>query len=164
MSKKMTFEEAWALWNASPQNPFGTLFVDNEPIDTFHARKGRCFELAGRAIIFGNTPKNSLLVHGTWMGPGAEEPYAHAWIQLSDGRIWEPITCLLVPRKVWETVTKARSERLYSRHTASTLMIKSKHWGCWHETKGLIDDATDATKEEHQGETGSEDSTSAVRG
>lgn len=118
-------------------------------------RLGRCYELAAKGIqgwwmlregglvsreLLGTnslpvsgSPAPTSLVHGTWHGPNAAERIAHAWLVLDDGRVWEPVTSLICDPVLFEAYTRAVPTRTYTEKQARVHMLRSGHFGPWHE-------------------------------
>lgn len=117
------------------QSFFGTRKANGEPSATFDERRHRCFELATYAVVFGTAPEGSLLVHGSWYGPGAIERIAHAWVELPDGFIWEPITCNVYEKTSFEHWTQCWPERTYSKPVAQRLIHETGNYGSWHGSR-----------------------------
>lgn len=112
---------------------FGTEFAGGDRAISREERRNRCFELAGHAVVFGSVPEGSLLVHGSWHGPAEDMVrIAHAWVQLPDGWVWEPISCNVYKQEEFEHWAAAWSERSYSKAHAKALMNSSGHYGAWH--------------------------------
>jgi hypothetical protein len=65
----------------------------NPTADLSHRQRlGRCYELSGTIAL--HNP-HVMLVHGSIQGFNFPR-IAHAWVELPDGSVWEPVT-----NKVW---------------------------------------------------------------
>jgi GNAT superfamily N-acetyltransferase len=112
---------------------FGTGHVDG-PSTTFDERLTRCYELAASAL-FAGAPEGSVLVHGSIHGYGAPRRIGHAWLNLPDGTVWEPITAKVYDKDAWTAYARAREERVYTKDQAAKELIGSGHYGRWHESE-----------------------------
>lgn len=125
-------------WEPSNTVDFlGTENANGEPSLTFQHRRGRCYELAGWAVLFGGTaPPNTLLVHGSWTGPIPKERIGHAWLLLPGGaQVWEPIRARLYDRDEFYAWTKAWDEVSYSVAHARRMVTAHEHFGRWHTSR-----------------------------
>lgn len=120
----------------SEPRPVGRVwFCAQEP--EFEARISRCYELAGRAVVMGSAPAGAMLVHGSWHGPGAPRRIGHAWVEWESEvgpRVWEPITGRIYETEAFYAWTAAEIEVAYTKAEASREMVKSGHFGRWHES------------------------------
>lgn len=115
---------------------FGTKSVGDESALTVDERLRRCFELAGYALTIGDAPSDAILIHGTWQHiVHAERRIAHAWLELPDGQIWEPIQGNIWHRRAWIALLQPQEERRYTRAEARRLVALHHHWGRWHESE-----------------------------
>ena len=112
---------------------FGTGHVDG-PSATFDQRITRCYELAANAL-FAGAPEGSELVHGSIHGYGAPRRIGHAWLNLPDGTVWEPITAKVYDKDAWTAYARAREERVYTKDQAAKELIGSGHYGRWHDSE-----------------------------
>ena len=81
-----------------PETPVdGKLWLGTDEPDAmkFEDRLRRCYELAGKGIL--HAPEGSTLVHGTIEGFGNPR-IGHAWVELPDGSVWEPISRVVYPK------------------------------------------------------------------
>jgi hypothetical protein len=114
---------------------FGTEEVEGDP-----SRKGRCYELSCYALVFGTAPPNSILVHGSIHGPDDDmERIAHAWLELPNGKVWEPYTHSVYVN--WLTFAEPREERRYTRYQAIRMVRQTGTWGAWHDVTWPVRDA-----------------------
>lgn len=115
---------------------FGSETIEDEPAGTTAERAGRCYELTAYALLFGSAPLGTVLVHGTVQGNGPR--IGHAWLELPDGSVWEPMYHLIYLN--WTEYASAVEERRYTSTEARRLIMSSGHWGCWHDTAGVTRD------------------------
>lgn len=113
----------------------GTEHANDEPSAEYEDRLKRCFELACYALVFGDAPAGSRLVHGSWHGPNAEQRIRHAWLELPDGLIWEPIHAAIYRADQIREYARMWDERTYDKHTASRMTLDWGHYGPWHESR-----------------------------
>lgn len=102
--------------------------------DTDELRKGRCYELAGFALLLGTAPEGTVLVHGTMDG-GPSTPHGrmgHAWLVLPNGLVWEPRFGHIYTPEQWENFASPTVERSYTKKEAAKRMRDEGHWGRWH--------------------------------
>lgn len=114
----------------------------------FDERLGNCYELAATAFMdyyFNHAgvdkalvmeargvPVPTTLVHGTWSSPETREhPIAHAWVVLSDGRIWEPISALIFDAEKFYSFCEPHDMETYAEHEVRVNMLKHGHYGRW---------------------------------
>jgi len=114
--------------------------ADDKPV--LRERLTHCYELAAWAftdwpdkaeqIEYLGLPTPVTLVHGMWQGP---EPVAigHAWVVLSDGAIWEPISMTLCDPETFYEYTRGVNVETYSETAVAINMVLSGHFGPWHE-------------------------------
>jgi hypothetical protein len=116
-------------------------------------RLGRCYELAVKAFVgwdearhtwWTGSPSDDLtlpspvtLVHGTWVDPDHvllqdKHRIGHAWVELSDGYIWEPITGLICEPTLFHAFGSTVDVETYSETAARINMVRSQHFGPWH--------------------------------
>lgn len=115
---------------------FGTVnHVPDEPSYTFDQRIGRCYELAGHAVLSRSVPEGTMLVHGSWHGPYATRRIGHAWLVLPDGNIWEPITMEVFTPDDFFAWTNAIAEVEYDWTEAAYNAVEFESYGRWHESE-----------------------------
>lgn len=131
----MTDSTAYDTEPANVIDYLGTENANDEPSLLFGQRRGRCYELAGYAIAFGNVPAGTLLVHGSWTGPVPKERIGHAWLLLPDGLVWEPIRARIYDRDEFYAWTKAWDEATYNQQVARRHLSASGHYGRWHKSR-----------------------------
>lgn len=112
---------------------FGTEHPSRGPAETQEQRAGRCYELAGHALLLGSAPRDSLLIHGTIEGFGNPR-FGHAWLLLPDfNNIWEPMQAKIWPLIVWRGIANPKVNRTYSYEELQRFALKFEHWGPWHD-------------------------------
>lgn len=94
----------------------------------FEERKGYCYVLAMRYTY--EHPIRAL-IHGTIHGPHMPR-IDHAWVELPDGSVWEPITNSTFDQQDFRILFGAREERRYNDTEAARAMLRSNHFGPWH--------------------------------
>lgn len=92
---------------------------------------GRCYELSGKQVINSGDP-GAHLVHGTIQGFG-EPPIGHAWVELSDGSVWEPAGATVYPGEVFAALFNPVEHARHSAHEASVKMLVTGHFGPWED-------------------------------
>lgn len=109
-----------------PKQGYGT---DTRDADTFDKRLARCFELATKAAAYG-APDGSTLVNGSIQG--FDNPrISHAWVELPDGTVWEPITRDIIDPRIWKAVYRPVEDVRYSRDEVFQNMAAFAHYGPW---------------------------------
>jgi hypothetical protein len=97
-------------------------------------RQGRCWELAMMAMMREPEADRFTLVHGSILLAWQTETDArirHAWIELSDGRIYDPVKDSYEPAEQYMTKNRALVEHRYSRVEAARVCTEAKHSGPW---------------------------------
>jgi hypothetical protein len=94
----------------------------------FKDRLGRCYELAGRRVLFATD--SPILVHGTIQGRGYP-PNPHAWVILPDGQVWEPVSDSVMPAVVYDALFNPVENHRYSVVEVSLIAGRDRHWGPW---------------------------------
>lgn len=117
------------------QTYLGTEADGDEVFLTFEQRIKNCYHLAGYAVVFGEAGRSSRLVHGSWQGPTAEQRIGHAWVELPNGLIWEPIFAAIFDGEELRRYARMWDERTYDYHVAKKMIQSSGHWGRWHESR-----------------------------
>jgi hypothetical protein len=86
----------------------------------------RCYEIAGVAMIVKQAPpEGTVLVHGV------EQNRYYAWLELPDGRLWDPVTC------EFDTLRPQYVAARYTPREAARKLRETGYWGWWSET-GII--------------------------
>lgn len=113
---------------------FGTDVIEGETLTVFERRLSRCYELA--AVAFVSTSDSALLIHGSMHGPHEDnQRIAHAWLQLNEKLLWEPITACVYDAVEYSQYARLWEERRYDIHVAARLIQSSNHLGPWHESR-----------------------------
>lgn len=95
---------------------------------TMNDRLGRCYELAGRRVLFDEDA--AILVHGT-IQRDPLPPNPHAWVILPDRLVWEPVTEMTLPADAFARFFGAKEDRRYSPKEVAIQTAQSGHWGPW---------------------------------
>lgn len=96
---------------------------------------GRCYELAGD-YIFTVLPDPEFagvhLVHGAIQRRDKRElPNPHAWVDLCNGEIWEPVTDKLYPEPIFAALYNPTEYVRYGRLEAVKTMWRHRNYGAW---------------------------------
>lgn len=118
----------------------GTERANDEPSATYEERRGRCYELAGYAVAFGQASVISGVkcVHGSWHGPNAEQRIGHAWVEVPTPAgllIWEPINGVLFNADEFRKYTRAWDEVTYDLPTLRRALAAHGNYGRWHQSR-----------------------------
>lgn len=93
-------------------------------------RYKRCHEIAATALISGTAPADAVLVQGidrTVYGVSRE----HSWLELPDGRLWDPVTCELDTLRPQVIVAR------YTCEQARSKLLETGFWGWWSGPSAL---------------------------
>ncbi len=109
-------------------------------------RAGRCYQLAGRAMLDGKFGAKARLVHGVLcrVPLNDTEPFrlsklvhGHAWIERGD-EIWDPVHDQWFPADVYrdlfwplEGPLFARARRRFTKLATAKKLIAENYWGSW---------------------------------
>lgn len=94
-------------------------------------REGRCYEIAARALVLNDTcPEGTVLVHGILL----QDTYAHAWLELPGGTVWEPREHAFWPPEEWAEICTRVSVR-YTRAEAIAVMLETHTYGPWQKDR-----------------------------
>jgi hypothetical protein len=126
--------------NVNAVTYFGTDFLnrEDEPAYDYSTRKSRCYELACQALVWGTAPKDSFLIHGSMDGhlPDGIGRIGHAWLELPNGKIWEPIMGDLFESWTdWQIWADAQTERRYTLARVQRYITATRTFGPWQPTK-----------------------------
>lgn len=117
----------------------GTENLDpDEPARDYSERKSRCYELACQALVWGDAPAGSTLIHGSMDGhlPDGLGRIGHAWLEFPDGMIWEPIMGDLFRTWAdWQMWSDAITEHTYTLRQVQLLLTQHETYGPWAPTK-----------------------------
>ena|ERR1039458_1250582 len=99
-------------------------------------RQGRCYELALRVMLHEPSAERLTLVHGR-ISQIKNDDYLidHAWIELNDGRIYDPVLDKHTPQDEYVRTRGAVIERQYPRAEAIRVAVKTGHYGPWHRAE-----------------------------
>lgn len=111
---------------------FGSADIPGEPPAIGELRRGRCYELAAFALAYGSAPADAVLIHGSIDGGSELGRFGHAWLQLADGRIWEPRDATIYPAS-WLHWADARTEVEYTRAEVHDMLVVYFNYGPWHD-------------------------------
>lgn len=118
---------------------YADLPSDQQSVST---RITRCYEISATALVHSDAvrskvekeglPSPEVLIHGRWSSPNTrDKPIPHAWVLLSDGHVWEPITKTLCDPVRFASYTQCVSARTYDREAALHQMVTTGHYGGW---------------------------------
>lgn len=95
-------------------------------------RTSRCYELASSAMIR-LAPRGATLVHGSIYNPDFPVPgrMGHAWIELPDGAVWEPVFGIIYEPLAWLEYASPEIERAFTYDDVLHLTLSSGHHGPW---------------------------------
>ena len=95
------------------------------PICRARKRHGRCYELAGKALL--RLPKGTewRLIHSELIG-------GHAWLE-RDGEVWDPVRGRqsVTDAMGADAYRSARGRIQYTRRQAAENVANTKTWGPW---------------------------------
>lgn len=117
-----------------PSSPYyGTENVGDDAAHKLDQRLGRCYELAGYALTLGDAPAGSTLVHGSIHAVLLRNTTRidHAWIELPDGDVWEPVSRVIWPIGAWNAFAQPVISHRYVADEARTKILNFHHWGPW---------------------------------
>ena len=92
-------------------------------------RLGRCYELAGREV----PGSGGTLVHGSIHHVLVNNRIDHAWIELADGSVWEPISQDVYPPSAFAALFRPTVAGRYSRSEVWSITLETGHWGPWDD-------------------------------
>src|ERR1035437_3222303 len=104
-----------------------------ESISRLRKRHGRCYELALRVMLHEPGAERFTLIHGR-ISQIKNDDYLinHAWINLNDGRIYDPVLDKYIPAVEYLATRCAVIERQYTHEEAMSISVKAGHYGPWH--------------------------------
>lgn len=104
-----------------------TPFV-NPTADLPHPQRlGRCYELSGLVAL--HNP-DFTLVHGSIQGLKFPR-IAHAWVELPDGSVWEPVSNKVWNRSIFDGFYRAQVTVKYDHRSMCERCARHEHWGPW---------------------------------
>ena len=111
------------------------------------SRKGDCYRLAASHLLYDEAPEGSLLVHGQASFMPSHLPclpFDHAWVEYPDGRVYEPISQMVLTPAEWEAIGRVAywaaeadkqgwpwAERRYDKETTRQHVLDETTWGPW---------------------------------
>jgi hypothetical protein len=101
---------------------------------SYSQRLGRCYELAGNAVL---DEKDWKLVHGSIQGFGNPR-LGHAWALTDDGRVYEAVFDEFWPAKAFANFFSPIEDAVYDFDAMATNMLTTSHWGPWSEERSGI--------------------------
>ena len=116
-----------------------------ESLARVRKRQGRCYKLAGLAMLNEPDAERLTLVHGTVCRMPVDQipassrigcawinsPIGHAWIETADGRIYDPTTNCYTPASLYVRERRATVHRCFTRAQVIRLVLATRRWGCW---------------------------------
>jgi len=100
---------------------------------------GTCYKDAWEYI---NRIKTGTLVHGAVINRPGESYVTHAWVELPDGKLWEPQSNYIFPKDIFMTRFQAKELVRYTADEAIKMGKKTGKYGPWEERAILL--ATEA--------------------
>jgi hypothetical protein len=101
-------------------------------------RRGRCYELAFKAVHEEPGADKFTLVHG-YVHTTFGDALAHAWIETSDGRVYDTLLDRYMAIDEYTAERGAVIERRYTRMEAVQLAADTGDLGGpWHKTAGYL--------------------------
>ena len=96
-----------------------------------HNRDGRCYELSFKVMAEEPGAENFTLVHGTVRFRENGFDIDHAWIEVGDGRIYDPtLDCYVTP--VEFKTRRPTVQQRYLRTEMLKLADETRHFGPWN--------------------------------
>jgi len=103
--------------------------------ETFDERLTRCYELSWKTLNeIGGGGEGHQLVHGSIHGP--DSPVGripHAWVELADGTIFDPVLDLWFSPDEWERGFSAEAAVKYDFDEVGRQSLVSMNMGPWHD-------------------------------
>jgi hypothetical protein len=93
--------------------------------------RGYCYEMAFKYLATQRDEPALRLVHRTLRIVG--NPYAHAWVELSDVWVFDPAAQRFYDREAYYRELQAEAERVYTATEAGQLALTTGHYGPWPE-------------------------------
>ena len=113
--------EVIAAIRAQRRETFGT--------GRLRTRYKRCHEIAATALTLGTAPADAVLVQG--IDRTAHIDREHSWLELPDGRIWDPVTC------EFDTLRPQAIVARYTREHAMDKLLETGFYGWWSGPSAL---------------------------
>ncbi len=98
-------------------------------------REGRSYELAMKIMLNESDAKRFTLVHGTIVSQLLEPPlcFDHAWIELDDGRIFDPVANCYERADKWHANTIAKHR--YTHLEVRRMVAATGNVGPWTDAE-----------------------------
>lgn len=108
------------------QELFGTeiLAVDDQD-------RGYSHELAGYALLYGSAPIDAILVQGSLHHVRSSRRIPHAWLELANRTIWEPVMGETWVPTVWQYVMRPVEDQRYTLGDVRDMLTTHRTWGPW---------------------------------
>jgi hypothetical protein len=103
--------------------------------ETFDERLTRCYELSWKTISkISGGGEGHQLVHGSIHGPGSSAGrIPHAWVELADGTVFDPVLDLWFSPDEWERGFSAEAAVKYDFDEVGRQSAASMNMGPWHD-------------------------------
>ena len=125
--EKRPFLEYTARANPDVREPVGSVTA-MKCLKRIRNRRHRCYELAAMVMLNEPGAEQFTLIHGR-----GEYGLDHAWIDLNDGRVYDPVADTYTPVEEYPGVV----ERRYTKMEAACEIDKTSHWGAWHVSPAM---------------------------
>jgi hypothetical protein len=103
-------------------------------------RQGRCYELAARVMMDEVGADQFTLVHGYCH----TRFFGHAWIELGDGRVFDPVLDVTWSADEYAKRLGAEAEHRYSQMEFAKLMSATRVYGPWTDDERLLTNTEEA--------------------
>jgi hypothetical protein len=100
-------------------------------------RQGRCYELVGRVMLYEEGSEAFTLVHGVVNSGFAWRRVEHAWIELPDGRVYEPVLNEYMDKAGFDSRAKPSECQRYTLKQAVRLIGYGGNFGPWTDSERL---------------------------
>jgi hypothetical protein len=103
--------------------------------ETFDERLTRCYELSWQTLTtISRKGEGHQLVHGSIHGPGSSVGrIPHAWVELADGTVFDPVLDLWFSPDEWERGFSAEAAVKYDFDEVGRQSAASMNMGPWHD-------------------------------
>ena len=126
----MTTELKPEFLRTIPHPPFKTM-------RRIRKRQGRCYELAGRVMLNEDGSETFTLVHGEVSSGFAWRRIGHAWIELPDGSVYDPVLNEFMTKAGFDSRAKPSKCQRYTCMQAARLIGHAGHSGPWTDSERL---------------------------
>ena len=100
-------------------------------------RQGRCYELAARVMLNEDGSETFTLVHGVVSSGFAWRRVGHAWIELPDGKVYEPVLNEYMTKAGFDSRAKPSECQRYAYMQAMKLLGHTGTFGPWTDSERL---------------------------